>query len=110
MDTEWGPETWSMLQSLGYSHYKQLSDGRIAALQRLLYTTAIIVGITSECYETRYCYEYFEEAEEAINRWSGEGDPPLNWVVQKPEGRMGPGAKNAGNEDSQDSRIDSDDE
>lgn len=80
------------LNDNGYTHVKAMRDGTCCALLNQLYTTAIVVGLTREGYERRYCYELFYAAREALVQWDGKGDPPGPWIKEKPSDRLGPGA------------------
>jgi len=71
-----------------------LPDGTRCSLHQMLYTAAILVGISENglIYERRYCYEHWDLAQAALLQWDGAGDPPGPWVKEKPSDRLGPGA------------------
>lgn len=72
------------LQELGYAFPRQLPDGRWIAIQVMLYTTGLFVGLDPVGYAYRYCYESFGEAVlDAALRWNGDGDPPGPWIKRK---------------------------
>ena len=77
----------------GYEHARILATGETAGVQRLLMTTALYVGIERWGWRTRYCYGSRAEAEAALAAWDGHGDPPGEWVKQKPEERLNPNLK-----------------
>lgn len=78
-----------------YTNVRKLPSGELAGLSRMVYTTGIIVGLHDDGYRGRYCYENACEAQDALNAWTGEGDPSGPWIKYKGEGgeRLGPGAK-----------------
>lgn len=72
------------------SKRKRLSTGEDAEVAPMLFTTALMIGVTDDpltYYRTRFCYETYDEAVAALDKWDGRGDPPGRWIVQKPEGR-----------------------
>lgn len=75
---------------LGYSHCKKLPNGEWLAIQNMLYTTGLFIVVDSMTWRTRFCYEDFSDAVDACLEWDGEGDPPGNWIKQKPEDRLNP--------------------
>jgi len=76
----------------GYTHVKLLPCGATGILE-FAYTTAIVLGIDDVGYSGRYCYETHAEAVEALEQYSGTGDPSGPWIKYKGRGgeRMGPG-------------------
>ena len=93
---------YSLLRSCqrqGYRQLRRLPSGEIAGISRLLYTTALFVGIDGTGYRLRYCYENDLHALEALKQWDGTGDPPGPWIKAKGRGidgkqrdDIGPGA------------------
>lgn len=69
--------------ALGYSDVRELETGEIAGLQRMAFTTGLIVGLNDTGYRCRYCYPDIAGARAALNIWNGSGDPPGNWIKQK---------------------------
>jgi hypothetical protein len=80
------------LNENGYTNIKAMQDGTCCAIQRQLYTAAIVVGLDRGGYKRRYCYERECDAREALMQWAGAGDPPGPWIKEKPSDRLGPGA------------------
>lgn len=76
----------------GYHPIRELPDGTIIGVQRMLFTHGLFVGLTTSGYERRFCYPDRKSAELALMEWNGEGDPPGPWVKEKPGDRLGPGA------------------
>jgi hypothetical protein len=85
--------TAEKLVELQYENPRQLPDGRWAALMRMMFTTGLYIVEDEFSWSTRWCYERFSDALHALETWDGTGDPPGDWIVQKPQQRMGPGAK-----------------
>jgi len=80
------------LEENGYFNIRTLSDGRIIANLKFVFTTAIVVGIDESGYYGRYCYGDHNEPVDIIHNWDGIGDPPGNWIKYKgyPEERLNP--------------------
>jgi hypothetical protein len=57
--------------------------GKVYALHRFIYTTAILVDCSYSGYGYRYCYPNHADAVEAFETWDGLGDPPGNWLKRK---------------------------
>ena len=75
-----------------YSPLRELPTGVNAGIQDMNYTAGLFVDMDETGYRTRYCYATRAEAEAALQAWDGNGDPPGQWIKQKPEDRLGPGA------------------
>lgn len=80
-------------EAYGYKPAKLLADGRCAGILNMIYTVGLFVGMDEIGPRSRYCYHTRHEAEEALALWDGTGDPPGNWIKQKPEERMNPNYK-----------------
>ena len=80
--------------ALGYSEPRLMPNGCRCALAKMMFTTALIVGITPLGYGFRYCYEHYHDASDALKAWDGTGDPPGLWIKKKGlgEDKLGPGA------------------
>lgn len=77
----------------GYLEPKLLATGEWAALSPQIFTIGIAVGLDDTCYRTRYCYELYNDAADALSNWDGRGDPPGPWIKEKGAvERLGPGA------------------
>ena len=77
----------------GYQIVRILPGGCCCAVQRMIFTCALMVGLTDLGWETHFCFHTPEEAVLSLIQWDGAGDPPGNWIKQKPEGRMNPNYK-----------------
>jgi hypothetical protein len=67
----------------GYSHLKQLRDGKVAAILRFNFTWGLMVGVNPAGYERRYCYEYSADAARALEDWDGKDHPDGPWIKCK---------------------------
>lgn len=74
-----------LLADQGYQHIKS-SNGKICALRRFAFTTALLVGLDDVGYELRYCYEHACDAATALSAWDGHGHPPGPWIKCKGAG------------------------
>lgn len=88
-----GQLTKERAEEIGYRPARILPDGRCAGIMGMLYTCALVIGIDEEGFSTRYCYHSRAEAELALKSWDGTGEPPGNWIKQKPEERNNPNYK-----------------
>jgi len=82
------------VESLGYQGAIERGPAGICAVQQLLYSGALVVGIDPFEHTGRYCYESVELASAALATWDGEGDPPGPWIKFKSASceRLGPGS------------------
>lgn len=80
------------LREWGYAHARQLPSGLWLAVRPQFVTTALCLDIDERVgtYRTRFCYENRFAAVLDFALWDGVGDPPGNWIKQKPEDRMNP--------------------
>ncbi len=67
---------------------RPLGGGRYAALLRLNFTHAIVVGRIGNLvtYDDRWCYSTRAAAEEALEAWDGKGEP-TGWHRHPATGR-----------------------
>jgi hypothetical protein len=82
---------------LGFYRARQLPNGEWLALAPMMFTTGLCLVAepdpsdqVSNGLRTRFCYEHARDAEAAFLAWDGVGDPPGNWIKQKPEDRLNP--------------------
>jgi hypothetical protein len=76
----------------GYDQVRLLPSGEVAGIKVMLFTTALVLACDEDTYRARFCYEQPQDAIFALLHWSGSGDPPGPWIVEKPAQRFGPGA------------------
>lgn len=70
-------------EALGYAHCRVVPGRGIVGVARFLFTHGLIVGITADRYDHRYCYGREDEAIAALEAWDGEGHPPGPWLKRK---------------------------
>lgn len=73
----------NFLSDQGYYNLRILSNGKIIGLQDQIYTTGIVVGLTKDTYECRYCYEQIQDAAAACATWEGVDHPSGPWIKLK---------------------------
>lgn len=71
-----------LLAENGYTHLVEL-DGKLCGILAMAYTWAIVVGLTKDGRERRYCFERWADAVRSINEWDGTGHPPGPWLKVK---------------------------
>ena len=70
----------------GYSEPRHMPDGVWCALLPFNFTWGLVVGLTADCYERRYCFEHQVEASKALKEWDGKEHPPGQWIKAKGAG------------------------
>lgn len=73
-------------EALGYTPARVLPDGRCIGVMDMVHTCDLFVSMDERGMTTRYMYHTRGEAELALKSWDGLGDPPGNWIRQKPAG------------------------
>ena len=66
----------------GYFNIRNINNGTIALL-KLVFTTALVIGLDMYGYERRYCYEDPILALRAVNAMQDIDDEPLTGYVAK---------------------------
>ena len=66
-----------------YPTMRMLHDGTICALYPLLFTTSVVIGITRDSWERRYCYASPALAARAYHLLIGGDDEPLAGFVAR---------------------------
>lgn len=90
-------ETFDLLERPGYPRHltiaRDLPDGRIAWVHRLMFTNAILVMQRDrESYDDRWCYELGMPAILALSEWNPEQNAePTGWHRNPKTGRRRPG-------------------
>lgn len=74
-----------MLAQNGYTHVRQLG-GRWVGLLRFNFTVGLVVGLDGGGYERRYCFEFAEDASQALEAWNGRDHPGGPWIKCKGAG------------------------
>ena len=60
--------------------------GAVCGLYSFNFTTGLVVGLTPDGYERRYCYARVDEAIAALAGWDGQGHPGGPWIKCKGAG------------------------
>lgn len=68
-----------------YLCWRQLDDGTYVALGRLMFTTALFIGVVGHQYARRYCYTALCDAVDAYNTLTTGDDEPTGWIARRPE-------------------------
>jgi hypothetical protein len=77
LDAEAGAEACAQN---GYTDYKRFANGRDAAINRFLFTFAILADLTRWGYGDRWCFASYDKARAALAAWNGEeGTEPQGW-------------------------------
>lgn len=79
------PALIGFLTEQGYREL-QLVGAVVCGLHRFNFTTGLVVGLTMESYERRYCYEHAHDALAAMRAWDGDGHPSGPWIKCKGAG------------------------
>jgi hypothetical protein len=74
------------LKTEGYFEFRKVANFGICGLQKFVFTTGIVIGLTHIGYYGRYCYPSQSEASQELINWDGQGDPKGNWLKYKGEG------------------------
>lgn len=74
------------VQRLGeYPAVRVLPDGSVAALERLLTTTAVLLGCDLWGWERRFCFTDPATAREQFDKLQSEEDELTGWVARRPD-------------------------
>ena len=68
-----------------YSHVRELDDGTIIGIGRLIFTTAIYVDMNEWGYSSRFCFDNEAKAVEQYLRFKTGDDIPEGFIAQRPE-------------------------
>jgi hypothetical protein len=70
----------------GYSDVRELGDAGWVAIRPLMFTHAIVSGITEMSHADRWCYKTYQAAKAALDAWDGS-DEPKGWHRHPTTGR-----------------------
>jgi len=73
------------LQNQGYRQLRRIG-GVVCGVRRFNFTFSLVVGLTWEGYERRYCYGHGQDALAALGAWDGEDHPCGPWIKCKGAG------------------------
>ncbi|PND30180.1 hypothetical protein C1I89_29880 [Achromobacter pulmonis] len=75
----------AFLRMQGYRELRLVGAG-VCGLHRFNFTMGLVVGLTFEGYERRYCYRYQKDARSALATWDGHEHPGGPWIKCKGAG------------------------
>jgi hypothetical protein len=65
---------------------KRLEDGSYAGVQRLMFTTAICIGVTPmTAFQRRYCFNDLGQCLHSYSEIKQLGDEPEGWIARRPK-------------------------
>ena len=70
----------------GYTDIKQLPNGELIGILRLMFHWTVHVGIDFIGYRDRYCFDTYELAKQDFDNWNIE-EEPKNWHRHPSTGR-----------------------
>ncbi|KWF81261.1 hypothetical protein WL94_28215 [Burkholderia cepacia] len=76
-------ELLDYIASQGYTDMRELADGTIVGLGRLLFTTALYIDLDAEGWARRYCFERRADAERELSALTSGDDVPSGFVAQR---------------------------
>jgi hypothetical protein len=75
---------FQFLKERGFYDLRKINGKGVCAIHRFLYSTALCYGCDENgIYIGRYCFNTSAEARQALKEWTGEADPPGNWIKHK---------------------------
>lgn len=75
----------AFLHAQGDRQLRRLS-GVLCGLHGFNFTVGLVVVLSFETCERRYCYEHLADAHGALGQWDGSGHPPGPWIKCKGAG------------------------
>lgn len=66
-----------------YTDPRQLQDGTWCCLARMMFTTALVVGVTESGYSHRYCYDSVHVALAELLKLTAATYEPTGYIVRK---------------------------
>lgn len=79
------PKLKGFLAGQGYVEIRVIDD-TVCGLRRFNFTVGLVVGLSFEGYERRYCYEHARDALAALVAWDGREHPGGPWIKCKGAG------------------------
>lgn len=79
-------ELLKLLASDGYENLRVLNDGTVVGSNRLMFTIAIYVGLTTVSWKKRFCFENYELAYEELEKLTCGTDEPTGYVARRGQG------------------------
>lgn len=79
-------ELLKLLAQDGYENLRILSDGTVVGTNRLMFTIAIYVGLTTVSWKKRFCFKNYELAYNELDKLTCSTDEPDGYVARDGEG------------------------
>lgn len=67
-----------------YDTLRELPDHSVAAIGKLIYTTALYLGLDEVGYRRRYCYDDDARARTEFDKLQTQDDEPQGWIAKRP--------------------------
>lgn len=67
----------------GYQQVRELSDGTLAGIGKLMFTTAIYLDLEPLGWSRRFCYESAPLAREQFNLLTDSDHEPTGWIARR---------------------------
>lgn len=80
-----------------YNMVAKIPGRGFCGIRRQLFTWGLFYGLTGDIWnhcQGRYCYNEFHEAVSDLVHWTGEGDPPGDWLKHFGIGKEYPNPNN----------------
>lgn len=72
------------LKTQEFVELRVLEDGSICGIGKLMYTTALYIGLNSTGWERRYCYPEEQQAQKALGYLrTGEDEPARGYIARR---------------------------
>lgn len=77
-------ELLDYLKTQEFIELRVLEDGSICGIGKLMYTTALYIGLDSTGWERRYCYPEKQQAQKALGYLvTGDDEPATGYVARR---------------------------
>lgn len=67
----------------GYTHIRELEDGSVAAITKLIFTTAICIDLDYMSWASRYCFKNEEDAIEQLEKIKTADCVPRGYLARR---------------------------
>lgn len=86
ISTKYDTDTLNQIKAAsGCFEVRQLNDGTVVGLGRLLYITAVYVGLTLFTWSSRFCYDDADLALTEYHKLHTGQDEPSGWIARRPQ-------------------------
>jgi hypothetical protein len=70
------------LEPQGYYNFRVI-NGKLCAMQKMLFTYGVFFDLNWMNYDRRYCYEFESDARDNMEAWDGTGHMAGPWIKVK---------------------------